>query len=221
MTTPTKRKPPRLGRVEEAVLECLRFEGKASNADDLALGIQIRSGNGPVVRPTPLTAWVSIRRAINSLARKRMVRLGHPVRHLQHDPDRRIVCWLPEHEAPELIVRTTRRQFRTLILESLRNIDAAKIPQIQEDAVRYHHIPNWVIDLYTPYPGDVPYHEIIEPIVRKAPDDGNGDARFRMALYRATLSLIKDGEIKGLVIMDNSYTKQKRRIFYIRLTDVA
>ena len=211
-----RRRKSQLGRVEVAILECLRFEGQWKNADDIAMGVYIRVGAGPVPYPCPLTLFVSIRRAINALARKRMLKVGFPTRHLTRDPMRRLACWLPEHAAPELIVPTGRDSFRREIIDILSQIGPAEA----EAERKFHKPPAGIGPRYDLSQSDVPYGSVVGKILKKLGSRRVDENRFQVAIFRATMSLLRDGSIEGLVLWtDKSMTT--RRFAYVRLKDVA
>ena len=116
----------RLGRLQKTILKCLRKNGAAMLSSSLAWEIHnAKRKDWEDTEQAPRSLDVSVRRAIHTLAKRGLVCVGIPDKFfdgrlgVNREPRHGCVCWLPKHDAPDLVESVPGNDVRAAVLAEL------------------------------------------------------------------------------------------------------
>jgi len=114
----------RLGALEKRILRALEHKGKACYSQDLAWELYNADKGEDDFWNKPTRAFdVSVRRAMRRLESKELLCCGfRPEEYLRkrfNETGRKLMCWLPEHDEPELQRTISGEMVEKVILEIL------------------------------------------------------------------------------------------------------
>ena len=114
-----------LGKTQQAILEYLQQHGKPSYVNEIAYDL-FHNRQGVRERDSVSRSFdVSVRRAVHALAQRGLVLVGHAPdsRTFIGDPINRLLCWLPDQQAPRLKPNTSGAEVERLVLAILADPD--------------------------------------------------------------------------------------------------
>lgn len=109
------------GKLQREILAYLQQIGRPTSAKSIAYTIRDNRSDHETWEPLPRSLEVSVRRAIHSLEKAKLVVTSHHVSGQYQDSHMCLMCWLPGQAAPKTTVILPGDQVEAAILDILRH----------------------------------------------------------------------------------------------------
>jgi hypothetical protein len=186
-----------LGKLQHAILEYLRTQGKPCWASDIAWTLFYNQDHVRERDPMPRSFRVSVGRAMHTLQQRGLVYCMMCKAQYQRDVGNRLMCWLPEHtpRQPREIIHAKEVEHTILMVLTHAREEEIDAYLSQEYGVRIPMVEKR--NRYFRKPGEVPYSWLSQQVVERIDPDYYGfrQGRALVAFHRAIKSLARQGRI--------------------------
>jgi hypothetical protein len=174
------------GRLQNAILSHVEQAGQWCWASDITHAIYCACEPSDAQGEPPRSFHVAVRRAINSLAERGVLRTGQPDDAKIWATRYRLACWLPTHAPPPLKRTFSTTEVRQAIMDTLINADESDIEKrILWGRERHYERPS----------GGIPYSWLANRLREKLQPDWHYQTRLFTVMHRTLRKLVQEGVV--------------------------